>query len=78
MSETALQKAYAEGRQRGRLSMQAETAAVAQHLALVLDVIDEAYRKYGGEEFDGFDADDVAVFQASRTYWWDNFGKVIK
>jgi hypothetical protein len=75
MTETDYLKAYTEGRRRGRLSMQAETHEMAQHLARVLDVADEAYRKYCGEEFDGFDADDVAVLQAARNYWLDNYGK---
>jgi len=69
------QEGYEEGRRRGRLSMKAEVNAMAKHLARVLDVVDEAYRKYCGVEFDGFDADDAAVLQAARTYWLNNFSK---
>lgn len=47
----------------------AREAEALRHLDAVLDMADEAYRKYCGEEFDGFDAEDVAVLQAARNYW---------
>ena len=51
-----------------------EIVALREQLAAVLDVADEAYRKYGGNEFDGFDEADVIALQTARNFWLDNGG----
>ncbi|CAB5222789.1 hypothetical protein UFOVP368_33 [uncultured Caudovirales phage] len=55
-------------------TLETQLSEAREELVSVLDMADEAYRKYAGEAFNGFDADDVSVLQAARDYWLDSGG----